>query len=241
VKQVVPYIESSASKKEQVGSMFDDISPKYDLLNRVLSMGIDTIWRTRVVNILSKGKPEKILDVATGTADLAIALRKTGAKQIIGADISEGMLRVGREKIKEKGLDSLISLEYGDSENLKYDSDTFDAVTVAFGARNFENLQKGLSEMRRVLKPGGTIAVLEFSQPQKFPFRQLYHFYFHNVLPVVGRLVSKNSSAYTYLPESVSVFPYGQKFVQILQETGFKNCTCIGLTFGIASIYIGNK
>lgn len=221
--------------------MFDNISPKYDLLNRVLSMGIDISWRKKVVKLLKKENPQSILDVATGTADLAIALTKTGANLITGVDISAGMLEVGRKKVLDKGLDQKIILQIEDAENLSFRDNTFDAVTVSFGVRNFENLEKGLSELFRVLKPGGKLVILEFSQPTKFPFNKLYQFYFKNVLPLIGKMVSRNASAYTYLPASVSAFPYGKNFETILQRTGFIETQWKELTLGIATIYWGSK
>lgn len=239
-KEVKPYQEEG-SKKEQVADMFDNIAARYDLLNHVLSLSIDKGWRKKVVKMASEGKPKLILDVATGTADLAIALEKAAPEAITGIDISAGMLEVGREKVAKKGLSKMISLEQADSENLPFPDQTFDAITVAFGVRNFENLEKGLSEMFRVLKPGGKLLVLEFSQPQKFPFKQLYNFYFKNILPTIGKLVSKDARAYTYLPESVQAFPYGDKFMTIMENCGYKKGRKIPVTFGIATIYEGLK
>lgn len=221
--------------------MFDNIAARYDLLNHVLSLSIDKGWRKKVVKMASEGEPKLILDVATGTADLAIALKNAAPDKITGIDISAGMLEVGREKIEKKGLSKLISLEQADSENLPFPDNTFDAITVAFGVRNFENLKKGLSEMQRVLKPGGRLLVLEFSQPQKFPFKQIYNFYFKNILPTVGKLISKDSRAYTYLPESVQAFPYGEAFMKIMSECGYQKGRRIPVTFGIATIYEGLK
>jgi demethylmenaquinone methyltransferase/2-methoxy-6-polyprenyl-1,4-benzoquinol methylase len=239
-KEVKPYNEAG-SKKQQVAEMFDNISERYDLLNHLLSLSIDKGWRRKVVRMASEGKPKLILDVATGTADLAIALKKAHPEKITGIDISAGMLSVGRTKIAKKKLSSLITLEQADSEDLPFADDTFDAITVAFGVRNFENLKKGLSEMRRVLKPGGRLLVLEFSQPQSFPFTQIYNFYFKYVLPTIGKLVSKDSRAYTYLPESVQAFPYGDAFRNILAEVGYETGRVIPVTFGIATIYEGRK
>lgn len=239
-QEVKPYQEEG-SKKEQVADMFDNIAARYDLLNHVLSLSIDKGWRKKVVRMASEGDPKLILDVATGTADLAIALEKAAPEKITGIDISAGMLDVGRQKIEKKGLSKLISLEQADSENLPFPDNTFDAITVAFGVRNFENLEKGLSEMRRVLKPGGRLLVLEFSQPQKFPFKQLYNFYFKNILPTIGKLVSKDARAYTYLPESVQAFPFGEKFMAIMAKCGYQKGRRIPVTFGIATIYEGLK
>ncbi|MGB0979292.1 MAG: bifunctional demethylmenaquinone methyltransferase/2-methoxy-6-polyprenyl-1,4-benzoquinol methylase UbiE [Croceimicrobium sp.] len=239
-KEVKPY-EAEGSKKEQVAEMFDNISERYDLLNHVLSLSIDKGWRKKVVRMVEAKKPKMILDVATGTADLAIALEKAHPEKITGIDISNGMLDVGRQKVAKKGLSQIITLEQADSENLPFPDATFDAITVAFGVRNFENLKKGLSEMNRVLKPGGHLLVLEFSQPQKFPFKQLYNFYFKNILPTVGKLISKDPRAYTYLPESVQAFPHGEAFMDIMKECGYTAGERIPLTFGIASIYEGLK
>jgi demethylmenaquinone methyltransferase/2-methoxy-6-polyprenyl-1,4-benzoquinol methylase len=238
---IVPYKDRQTSKKVQVADMFDNISPKYDLLNRVLSVGIDIYWRKCAIKKLKSAKPKLILDVATGTADFALEALELSPEKVIGVDISEGMLRYGREKIKKKGLEGIIELHLGDSEGLKFDDNTFDAVIVSFGVRNFENLEKGLADMKRVLKPGGTLVVLEFSQPEHFPFKQIYNFYFKNILPLVGKLVSKDKSAYTYLPESVQQFPYGKAFTDILTKLEFKSVAADPLTFGISSIYTGKK
>lgn len=240
-REVKPYQNEEGSKKEQVARMFDNISARYDFLNHILSLNIDKIWRRKVVRLAAAKNPDSVLDVATGTADLAIALRKAGAREIIGVDISQGMLDVGTKKVKERGLDQLISLKLGDSEDLPFDDNRFDVVSVAFGVRNFENLEKGLAEIKRVLKPGGRLLVLEFSQPQSFPFKQLYRFYFKNVLPGIGKLISKDSSAYTYLPDSVDAFPYGDAFTAILKKLGYKESQARSLTFGIANIYQASK
>jgi len=239
-KEVKPYNEAG-SKKQQVAEMFDNISERYDLLNHLLSLSIDKGWRRKVVKMASEDEPKLILDVATGTADLAIALAKAHPDKIMGIDISAGMLSVGRNKVAKKKLSSLITLEQADSEDLPFGDATFDAITVAFGVRNFENLEKGLSEMLRVLKPGGRLLVLEFSQPQSFPFKQIYNFYFKFVLPTIGKLVSKDSRAYTYLPESVQAFPYGDAFSNIMAKVGYQNGRRIPVTFGIATIYEGKK
>ncbi len=240
-KEVKPYQEAEGSKKEQVAQMFDNISERYDFLNHVLSMSIDKGWRKKVVKMAAAQKPLHILDVATGTADLAIALTKANPEHITGIDISAGMLKVGQEKIEAKKLDQIISLQQADSENLPFEDNTFDAVTVAFGVRNFENLKKGLSEINRVLKPNGQIFVLEFSQPTGFPFKQTYKFYFKNILPLIGRMISKDQSAYTYLPESVNAFPFGEEFNSILKEVGFSKTSFNPVTFGVATIYQGTK
>ena len=221
--------------------MFDNISPKYDFLNRVLSMGIDILWRKRAIKLLKPYNPKKILDIATGTGDFAVEAMSLNPTEVVGIDISDGMLAVGIEKIKKKNLDKIITLENGDSENLRFDNDYFDVATCGFGVRNFQNLEKGLTDINRVLKPGGATAILEFSKPEKFPIKQLYNFYFKNILPFLGRMVSKDSSAYTYLPESVNEFPYGNKFVEIMKTCNFKTVTAQKVTFGIATIYIGVK
>lgn len=240
-KTVKPYKESSLSKKEQVATMFDNIAGNYDFLNHFLSLGIDIFWRKRLVRKLQKQKPQNILDVATGTADLAIAMMKIRPFNVVGIDISNGMLEVGRKKIKQQDLEKTIQLQQADSENLPFEDATFDAVTVSFGARNFENLQKGLSEMARVLKPGGKIYILEFSQPTLFPFKQLYEFYFKFVLPLIGKLLSKDNAAYSYLPESVKAFPHGKELNSIIENCGYTNAKNHPLTMGIASIYTAQK
>lgn len=221
--------------------MFDNISQRYDFLNHMLSLNIDKGWRKKVVKTVAEEKPEAILDVATGTADLAIALTKAQPKNITGIDISAGMLAVGQKKIEERKLDNIITLSQADSENLPFEDESFDVVTVAFGVRNFENLEKGLKEINRVLKTGGKLLVLEFSQPSKFPFKQLYKFYFKNILPGLGRLISKDSSAYTYLPESVDAFPYGDQFIEILNKLGYQKSSYQSVTMGVAMIYDATK
>lgn len=228
-------------KKEQVRNMFNKIAGNYDFLNHFLSLGIDHLWRRRLVKMLSKEKPQTILDIATGTGDLAVALAKCNPKEIIGADISENMLQVGIEKMKKKKLDHLIKLELGDSENLKYENEYFDAITVAFGVRNYEDLDKGLAEMYRVTKTKGSVWILEFSKPSVFPVKQLYNFYFQFILPNIGRIVSKDDNAYTYLPESVKIFPDGKDFLNHMETAGYKDCKQLKLSFGIASIYYAKK
>jgi len=239
--EIKPYKDRDLSKKAQVAEMFNNISPKYDFLNHLLSLGIDVTWRKKAIRLLKENRPKIILDVATGTADFAIQAVSLSPEKIIGVDISEGMLEIGRAKIKQKKLEHLIILETGDSEQLNFQDNTFDAVIVAFGVRNFENLENGLSNMQQVLKKDGKVIILEFSKPTSFPFKQIYYFYFKYVLPIIGRLVSKDTSAYTYLPESVNAFPQGDTFLRILEKTGFKNTQCIPLTFGICSIYTGLK
>lgn len=239
---VVPYKEKNTGKREQVAEMFDNISPKYDLLNRVLSGGVDIYWRKKAISLLKKEKPQLILDIATGTGDLAIeAVRQLNPEKVIGVDISKGMLQFGVEKMKKLGLDKKIELRMGDSEKLLFDDNTFDAVVVSFGVRNFENLLKGLTDMYRVTKEGGTCVVVEFSNPRKFPFKQLYTFYSNTILPFIGKLVSKDNAAYSYLPESVKAFPDGDEFLSIFNKAGFKETICIPLTFGICSVYVGKK
>lgn len=238
---VVPYKDEQKGKKEQVAEMFNNISKRYDLLNHVLSLGIDIIWRKKAIKLLQKDQPKLILDIATGTGDFAIEALALNPDKVIGVDISEGMLDVGRKKMIKKGLDSRIEMQLGDSEKLLFEDNKFDAIIVAFGVRNFENLEKGLTDMYRVLKPGGKTVIVEFSKPKSFPFKQLYNFYFKSILPVVGKLISKDNSAYTYLPESVKAFPDGQAFLDIFESAGFKSTQCKTLTFGISSIYIGSK
>jgi len=240
-KKVTPYKDSELGKKEQVTQMFDNISENYDGLNRVISFGIDIKWRKRVVAILKAKQPESILDIATGTGDLAINMVETGAKRIVGLDISSGMLEVGKKKINEKKLIDTIEMVVGDSENLPFNESTFDAVTVAFGVRNFETLEKGLAEIHRVLKPRGTFVVLETSVPTKTPYKQGYNFHCKYILPLVGRLFSKDRSAYTYLSESAAVFPHGENFNNILRKTGFIEVENKPQTFGVASIYKATK
>lgn len=239
INQVTPY-NSESSKKSQVEDMFDNIAPKYDLLNHVLSMKIDVLWRNKLVKWINNDNPKETLDVATGTGDLAIAVEKgTGAK-VVGLDLSQQMLNVGIVKIKKLNLDGKISMQKGDAENLPFEDNRFDAVSVAFGVRNFENLTKGLAELRRVVKENKSVYILEFSKVEGFlgPF---YMFYFKNILPAIGRLVSKDNRAYTYLPDSVNAFPFGEKMRQILLDTGFKKVEYKKLSLGIATIYKATK
>jgi len=233
----LPYKKSEQSKKGQVEEMFNNISPKYDLLNHVLSLNIDKIWRKNAVKKLKPIQPKLVLDIATGTGDFAIAITKLNQVKVIGIDISEGMLKVGRKKVEKKGLKNIIELIKADSENLPFENDMFDAATVGFGVRNFENLEKGLTEILRVLKPGAKFLILEFSKPTKTPFKQFYYFYFTKILPFIGRLISKDSNAYTYLPESVKEFPDGDRFLTILANVGFEGNRDYPQTFGIATIY----
>ncbi|MDV6168929.1 bifunctional demethylmenaquinone methyltransferase/2-methoxy-6-polyprenyl-1,4-benzoquinol methylase UbiE [Flavobacterium sp. DG1-102-2] len=240
-QNVTPYKDSGLGKKEQVAQMFDTISGNYDGLNRVISFGIDIKWRKKVLKLVAEKNPQAILDIATGTGDLAILLAQTRATEIIGADISEGMMEVGRKKVAEKGLDSRIKLVYGDSENLPFEDNYFDAITVAFGVRNFETLEKGLAEILRVLKPNGIFVILETSVPTKFPYKQGYNFYSKYLLPLIGRMFSKDRSAYAYLSESASVFPHGEALNNILRKIGFIEVKNMPQTFGVATIYSASK
>lgn len=241
LSKITPYKNSDLGKKDQVTKMFDTISGEYDGLNRVISFGIDVKWRKKVVKFVEKTNPKTILDIATGTGDLAMALAKTNAPKIIGLDISSGMLDVGKQKIIKKGLQNTIEMVLADSENMPFEDNTFDAITVAFGVRNFETLEKGLSEILRVLKPNGIFVILETSVPTKSPFKQGYKMYTKYMLPVIGRLFSKDKSAYQYLSESASVFPYGETLNNILREIGFINVEDFPQTFGVATIYTSSK
>ena len=238
---VIPQNYKGSSKRERVEDMFDRIAPKYDLLNKVLSVGIDKGWRKLMVAELKSLQPKTMLDIATGTADVAIACMKLQPDHITGIDISALMLAEGQKKIEGLGIANQITLQQADSESLPFADNSFDAITVAFGVRNFQNLDKGLSEMLRVLKPNGKVVILEFSQPENFPIKQFYNFYSKYILPTIGQLVSKERAAYEYLPESVAAFPYGQEFVKIMNSNNFVNTKCVSLTFGIASIYVGSK
>jgi demethylmenaquinone methyltransferase/2-methoxy-6-polyprenyl-1,4-benzoquinol methylase len=238
---VVPYKYDSLGKKQQVAKMFNSISGRYDFLNHFLSLGIDIRWRKKAIQHLKQFHPDTILDVATGTGDFAIEALSLKPSSIIGVDISEGMLEVGRKKVKALGLSQKITLQTGDSENLPFTDNSFDAVIVAFGVRNFENLEKGLSELYRVLKVGGHLVILEFSKPTKFPMKQLYRLYFKYILPLVGRLISKDKTAYTYLPESVEAFPDGDNFLLQLRNLNFISCHARPFTFGISSLYTATK
>jgi len=238
---VKPYKDEEIGKKEQVRRMFNNISQRYDFLNHFLSMGIDRIWRKKSIAFLKADNPKKILDVATGTGDFAIASLTLNPEQVVGIDISEKMLEEGLKKIISKGYDQIIELHVGDSENLDFPDYSFDAITVGFGVRNFENLSKGLDEMYRVLNENGKVVVLEFSKPQGFPFKQIYHLYFTKILPFIGSLVSKDKRAYSYLHESVDAFPEGKDFLKIMEKSGFSDVSQSRLMNGIASIYVGKK
>lgn len=237
---VTPY-KSSDPKKVQVAQMFDNISHSYDFLNHFFSLGIDKLWRKKAIRMLRNFDPKEVLDVATGTGDFAFAALKLDVQKVVGIDISKGMLRIGREKISKRGENERMEFLEGDSEHMPFDVNTFDAVTVGFGVRNFQNLKAGLSEIHRVLKPGGAIAVLEFSKPKRFPMKQLYFAYFRFIMPVIGKIVSKDAAAYTYLPESVMAFPEGEDFIRIMEEVGFRSARQRPLTGGIASIYLAEK
>jgi demethylmenaquinone methyltransferase / 2-methoxy-6-polyprenyl-1,4-benzoquinol methylase len=230
-----------APEKSTVQKMFDDISPKYDFLNHFLSLGVDHRWRIKLVRMLSGRNPLQILDVATGTGDVAIALTRLNPEKIVGIDISEKMLDIAREKIAFRGLKHIISFKQSDAEHIPFSDDSFDAVTVAFGVRNFEDLRKGLSEMKRVLRPGGTMMILEFSHPSATPFKQFYQFYSRFIIPFFGRMISSHSKAYSYLPETAAVFPAGENFLKILREMEMINCSSEVLSFGISSIYSCRK
>ena len=239
---VKPYKDTNAAKKEQVADMFNNISGTYDFLNHFMSLGIDIIWRKKAIRALKTVKPQRLLDVATGTGDFALeAINILQPSKVIGVDISEGMLAVAREKIAKKGLEDRFEVTLGDSEKLPFSDSAFDAVTVAFGVRNFENLEKGLSDIHRVLRPGGKAVILEFSKPKHFPVKQLYHFYFNHITPLIGRVFSKDYRAYSYLPESVAQFPDGKQFTDILQRVGFHTAVTRPQTFGICTIYIATK
>ena len=240
-KNITPYKDSDLTKKEQVTKMFDAISGNYDGLNRVISFGIDVKWRKKIVKIVNAIRPKLILDIATGTGDLAILLAKTNADKIIGLDISPGMLNIGIEKIKQKHLSNQIEMIIGDSENMPFADNYFDAITVSFGIRNFETLEKGLCEILRVLKPNGTFVILETSNPTQFPFKQGYQFYANYVLPLIGKLFSKDTIAYGYLSESAQNFPFGEALNNILRKVGFINVIALPQTFGAATIYTASK
>lgn len=238
---VKPYTNSDDGKKEQVRQMFNNISSQYDFLNHLLSMGIDKKWRKKAVNMLGDQNPEHILDMATGTGDFALECMKLNPKKITGVDISEKMLEEGRKKIMRMNLQDTIVLERGDSENLVYKNETFDAAVVAFGVRNFENLEKGIKELQRVLKPSAKLVVLEFSMPHSTPFKQIYGFYFSKILPKIGALISNDARAYKYLNESVEAFPEDEDFMNVMKKCGFTTVTQTRLMLGIASIYVGKK
>ncbi len=240
-KVVKPYGNENTSKKEEVAEMFNNISKRYDFLNHFLSLGIDKIWRRKAVNMLRPLKPQRILDLASGTGDFAIESLKLNPTEIVGMDISEGMLEVGRVKMKTKGYDKVISMRLGDSEDLPFEDGYFDALTVGFGVRNYENLEKGLAEMLRVVRKGGKIVILEFSKPKKFPVKQYYAFHSRYIIPFFGKRISKDKKAYAYLPESVAAFPEGEELKEILRKVGYLNVESKLVSGGIATIYSGDK
>jgi demethylmenaquinone methyltransferase/2-methoxy-6-polyprenyl-1,4-benzoquinol methylase len=240
-KTIKPYKDSNLGKKEQVAKMFDAISENYDGLNRVISLGIDVKWRKKVVKIVGKNNPKQILDIATGTGDLALMMAKLNPERIVGLDISAGMLEVGKQKINKANLSNKIEMIVGDSEEMPFDDNTFDAITVSFGVRNFAHLDKGIQEIARVLKPTGLLVILETSNPTKFPFLQGYKFYTNFILPIIGKLFSKDKVAYSYLSESANSFPFGEAFNNILQKNGFTNTEHKPVTFGVATIYTASK
>ena len=237
---VKPY-NTEKTKKEEVALMFNNISARYDFLNHFLSLGIDHIWRRKAVNSLKEIQPKRILDLATGTGDFAIALLKLKPEKIIGMDISSGMLEVGKNKMKAKNVSDIIDMQLGDSEQLPFENNYFDAATVGFGVRNYENLEKGLSEMLRVTRPGGKLVILEFSKPKKFPIKQAFGLYSRVVIPFFGKRISKDEKAYAYLPESVAAFPEGKAFTDILTALGYKSVDSTLVSGGIATIYSGVK
>ncbi len=240
-KTVKPYYQDDKSKKEEVAQMFNNISKRYDFLNHFLSAGIDKLWRKKAIKILGRNNPKIILDIATGTGDFAIEALKLNPEKIVGIDISKGMLSIGKDKMKKKKVDHIIDMQLGDSENLNFDDNYFDGYTVGFGVRNFENLEKGLGEMLRVLKPNGTAVILEFSKPKKFPVKQSFYVYSKYILPTIGKVVSKDARAYTYLPESIDAFPEGKAFEDIMKKVGYKDVQSKLVSGGIATIYYGTK
>ncbi|MDG1036544.1 MAG: bifunctional demethylmenaquinone methyltransferase/2-methoxy-6-polyprenyl-1,4-benzoquinol methylase UbiE [Crocinitomicaceae bacterium] len=238
---VKPYNSGDASKKEEVAEMFDNISKRYDFLNHFLSLGIDKLWRRKAVRQLKDLRPKRILDLATGTGDFAIAALKLNPDEVVGVDISQGMLDMGIQKMKKRGHDKIVKMQLADSEKLPFEDASFDALTVGFGVRNYENLEKGLSDMLRILRPGGKAVILEFSKPKKFPIKQVFGFYSKRVIPFLGKLISKDKRAYAYLPESVEAFPEGTDFETIMTKLGYKEVNSILLSGGIATIYMGLK
>lgn len=240
-KNITPYKDSELGKKEQVAQMFDNISGNYDGLNKVISFGTDAKWKQKILKMVTAQQPNSILDIATGTGDLAILFASTSAKEIIGLDISQGMLEIGKKKIATQNLESRIQMVLGDGENIPYTDNYFDVITVAYGVRNFENLEKGLSEILRVLKPNGQLIILETSVPTKFPFKQGYAFHSKVILPLIGKLFSKDKTAYSYLSDSANVFPFGEALNNILRKIGFIDVKDLPQTFGVATIYQASK
>lgn len=241
VKEVKPYGKANTSKKEEVAEMFNNISAKYDFLNHFLSVGIDKRWRKKAISMLREIQPKRILDIATGTGDFALESLKLQPQEVVGVDISEGMLKMGREKMVKRKVDHIVSMRLGDSENLDFEDNYFDALTVGFGVRNFENLEKGLAEMLRVVRPGGKLLILEFSKPKKFPIKQYYAFHSKYIIPFFGKRISKDDKAYAYLPESVAAFPEGKNFEDILKKLGYQDVKSTLVSGGIATIYSGTK
>lgn len=241
MSEIVKPYNTDKSKKEEVAQMFNNISARYDFLNHFLSLGIDHIWRRKAVNTLREIQPKRILDLATGTGDFAIALLKLNPTQIIGMDISSGMLEVGKNKMKAKQVSHIIDMQLGDSENMPFEDGYFDAITVGFGVRNYEHLEKGLTEMLRVTRSGGKIVILEFSKPKRFPIKQAFAFYSRFIIPFFGKRISKDEKAYAYLPESVAAFPEGKAFTDILSKLGYKQVESTLVSGGIATIYTGVK
>ena len=239
--KVKPYNKANASKKEEVEEMFDNISGEYDFLNHFLSLGIDKLWRKKAIKILKEFQPKVIMDMATGTGDFAVEALKLNPERVVGVDISNGMLEVGRKKMRKKGVEQIVEMVQGDSENLTFEDATFDAFTVGFGVRNFQNLDAGLTEMFRVLKPGGIGLILEFSKPKKFPVKQYFKFHSKYIIPTIGKAISKDKAAYKYLPESVAAFPEGQAFMNIMSDVGYNNVKSKIVGGGIATIYYGVK
>lgn len=240
-EHVKPYNEQE-EKRKQISRMFDNIAKRYDFLNHFLSLGIDRSWRKKAIAELKELQPKRVLDVATGTADVALEVyNQVKPEKIVGIDISPKMLEIGKQKIKDRELKSIIELMEGDSENLPFEDNSFDAITVAFGVRNYQNLERGMAEMYRVLAPGGKMVILELSRPTMFPFKQLYNFYFSSILPTIGRLTSKDNRAYSYLYESVQAFPEGKAFKALLEKIGLKSTKCNALTLGVCSLYVGTK
>ena len=240
-EHVKPYGDSGKSKKEEVAEMFNNISSKYDFLNHFLSLGIDKLWRKKAVKLMKQVQPKRVLDMSTGTGDFALESLVLKPNEVVGLDISEGMLEMGRQKMKKRGVDHIISMRLGDSESIPYDDNYFDALTVGFGVRNFENLEKGLSDMLRVIKPRRMAVILEFSKTKKFPIKPLFGLYSNHILPFIGKTVSKDARAYTYLPESVAAFPEGKDFENILIKLGYKDVKLTPVSGGIATIYTGRK
>jgi len=233
--------KEETERKQYIRSMFNSIASKYDFLNHIFSGGTDVLWRKKAITLLKKYEPKKILDVACGTGDFSFAAMKLSPQEIIGVDIAEEMLAIGKEKIAKKSFQNTVRFEIGEAESLKFSNEYFDAAIVAFGVRNFSNLEQGLSEMRRVLKSNGVLCVLEFSKPKSFPFKQLYFFYFKHVLPFLGKQISQHNEAYNYLPHTVMNFPQGENFISILKKVGFKNVEENRLAFGISTVYLAQK